>query len=293
MPAALDASPDSLPPLPQFAGFRTVFRWGLFRGLRATRFRVAAILTTVLGAGLGLAAAQDRFPVPIVWEIFDKGVIGIGVPLLALALVGSGYGEEVEEQTLVFHLVRPVSRSTVFLARYASGALPGMVAAALMAVAVVVVSGIGLGAGATLLLAGVAATGAATIGAVYYALAALFRRGLVAGLIYTFVGEGLFQWLPGGVQRLSIMHHVRSLFHRWTDGDFAALSDTVREAVAEARALEEGNTSGLATELMFRKAAAEPWTSTPAALLVCAGVIALALFLGARAVSRKDYALKD
>jgi len=287
-----DAVPATAPVrLPPLARFGVVFRWGLLRGLRATRFRVAFTLVAVLGAGLGYLTTHNQDPAFHLWKLLDGGLLGIGVPLLALSLVGSGYGEEVQEQTLVYHLVRPVSRSTVFLARYVSGAVPGMLAAAVIPVAAALAAGSKVGGPALASLALVGAIGAATVGAVYYALAALFRRGLVAGLAYTFIAEGLFQFLPGGIQRLSLMHHVRSLLHRWTDDAFAKTSTWIASAVERTRDVERGATD--AAGVVFRRAERERWTSTTNAILICAGVIVAALVIGARAVSKKDYALKE
>jgi hypothetical protein len=42
----------------------------------------------------------------------------------------------------------------------------------------------------------VAAIGALTVGSVYYALAAVLKRGLIGGLVYTLVVEGLFSSCP-------------------------------------------------------------------------------------------------
>jgi hypothetical protein len=170
--------------------------------------------------------------------------------------------------------------------------VPGRIAGAVIPVAAALAALSRVETSALVSLALVGAIGAATVGAVYYALAALFRRGLVAGLAYTFVAEGLFQFLPGGIQRLSLMHHVRSLLHRWTDDAFAATSSAIADAVERTRQVEQGDLRN-AAGTVFRRAAREPWTSTPNALLICACVIVAALWIGSRAVSRKDYALKE
>jgi len=278
--------------LPRFAGFGVVFRWGLRRALRAKRFRIAAVLLALLGLGLGYAATHDADPIRVVWDTFDVGILGIGIPLVALSLIGGGYAEEIDEQTLVYHLVRPVRRSTIFQARFVAGAIPGVVAAAAMTGAMLLVSKASPGTGATTSMIAVSAIGVMTVGAVYYALAALFRRGLVAGLVYTFVAEGAFQWLPGGIQRLSLMHHVRSLYHNWTDDAFAATSESIRRTVDAERRKDLGDALRDPTD-MLRQALREPWTSTTTALLICAGVVVAALVIGSRAVSKKDYALKE
>jgi hypothetical protein len=283
---AYDALPLRLPPLAR-AG--TVFSWGLRRTFRSRLFVVSAGLALLAGWGLGAIVPRHDDAAEALWVLLGEPFLGIVVPLVALALVGTGFGEEVQEQTLVFHLVRPVSRRTVFLARYASGVPPAALVSALLIVTAVWASGVPLPVRATWTAAGVAAVGAATVGALYYALAALFRRGLIAGLVYTFLIEGAFQFLPGTVQKLSLMHHVRSVFHRLLDDDFSALSSRVSETVASRAAGVDADAEAMAL------AAAErvEWTSVPTALVLFAAVIAVTLFAGARAVARKDFALKD
>jgi ABC-type transport system involved in multi-copper enzyme maturation permease subunit len=273
------------PRLPPLARFSTVFAWGVRRAVRSRRFALTAGIATLAGLGLGWVARQHPDEVFAAWHLLGESLLGVAVPLVALALVGSGFGEEVQDRTLVFHLVRPVSRTTVFLARFLAGLLCGVVASAAMLLAAA--SFLDLPGGALLRLAAIGALGTATVGSVYYALAALFRRGLVAGLVYTFVVEGFVQFLPGSIQKLSLMHHVRSVFHRSLDEEFAARSSEVSAALAPPPP------ATLDPSDLVQAGAREEWTTVPSALLVCGVVIAGALLLAARSVARRDFALKD
>jgi ABC-type transport system involved in multi-copper enzyme maturation permease subunit len=279
-------------PLPLLQGFAPLFSWGVRRGLRATRFRAALILTVLLGALVGYSGRFTPDPTYHLWHSLEAGLLGIVVPLVALGVVGGGYGEEVQEQTLVYHLVRPVSRSTMFLARFVAGALPGMLAAAVVAVGPLLVSKVQVPVSVIISSALIFGAGAALVGAIYYTLAATFQRGLVAGLIYTFVVEGLFQFLPGSIQNLSLMHHVRSLFHHAVDSDFAPLSARIREEIARRSGVPRGF-GDKPEEMLFRRAAQEPWTGTGTAILICLVVAAAVLAIGVRVVRRRDFALKD
>lgn len=274
------------PRLLPLARFGVVFGWGLRRAFRGRKIAVAAVLAIGLSLVVGIATAQSADPPFELWTLLDVAVLGIGGPLLALALVGGGFGEEIQDQTLVFHLVRPVSRTTVFLARYAAGLVPAAALAAAATLVTIVLSGVSLPWAVTGAVAGIAALGVATVGAVYYALAALFKRGLVAGLVYTFVVESFFQFMPGAIQKLSLTHHIRSLYHRVADGPLSALSPRIQLAIDEAKRFTFA-TKGPA------RAAAEPWTETSSALLICAIVAVTVLLYAARAVRRRDFALKD
>ncbi|MBL9087790.1 MAG: ABC transporter permease [Planctomycetia bacterium] len=273
-----------------FEGFSVVFAWGLRRGFSAKRFRWTAGLTLGIGILLALLHGGARDAAFRLWMSLDNGMLGVGVPLVALALAGGGYAEEVADQTLVYHLVRPVSRATVFLGRFAAGIVPCIATAVALVLAVMLATGVSLPPMVYVKTAAVAGIGATCVGAVYFALGALFRRGLIAGLVYTFVVEALFQFLPGSVQNLSLMHHVRSVFHRWCDADFAPLSRGIAGRIA-AQA-QGGPQVGRPQDIVFQRAT-EVWSSAGNALLICGSVLVIALAAGCMAVKRTDYALKD
>jgi ABC-type transport system involved in multi-copper enzyme maturation permease subunit len=267
--------------------FGVVFGWGLRRLFKTKKFAWTAGLSVAVAALAGLAISGMKDPAYDLWDFLGTSVLGVCVPLIALALAAGGFGEEVSEQTLVFHLVRPISRTTLFIARFAAGIGPAIAAACALCLVATILSGVGLPLATVGLLLATAALGTVVVGAVYYALAALFRRGLVAGLVYTFVIEVFFQFIPGSVQKLALSHHVRSLFHRLCDADFAALSQRV------AREAERGNNSVIKARRIQDIIAPEPWSTIPHALLVCGIVAVAALLIGARTIRRRDFALKD
>jgi ABC-2 type transport system permease protein len=273
--------------LAPFARFGVVLAWALRRTLRSRKFVITALLA-VSGAGLLSVLVGRHSPDRVFdfWTALDGAFLGGGLPLIALALVAGGFGEEVQDQTLVYLLVRPVSRTTAFVGRYTGGALAGAFVGAAMVGIATLVSHARVDMGTVLTIAAIAALGVATIGALYYVLAALFRRGLVAGLIYTFVVEGLFQGIPGSTRKLSILHHVRSLFHDATDDAFVPLSPSIAEAVREAADTSRPAMRGLGSVV-------EPWTTAPVALVVCACVIVGALFIGSALIRHRDFPLKD
>jgi len=283
-PARLAVPTPRLAPL---ARFPVVFTWGIRRLFKTKKFIFTGVIVAGLSVLAGLGIAGSRDPARELWTFLGTPALGVCVPLIALALTAGGFGEEVAEQTLVFHLVRPVSRTTLFVGRFAAGLLPAIVAASALCLITTMLSGVGVpirALGACVLCA---AVGVSVVGAIYYALAALFRRGLVAGLVYTFVIEGFFQFIPGSVQKLALTHHIRSLFHRWVDDDFATLSSRV------AAEIRRGNTAVIRPKSIRDLVTPEPWSSIPDALLICGIVAVLALLLGAWTVRRRDFALKD
>jgi ABC-type transport system involved in multi-copper enzyme maturation permease subunit len=276
------------PPLPApgprgtrlpLAGFAPVFVWGITRVLRRKKLILVAVVVGALGilvgrqlVGLTLDASSPLFKLA---RVLDRSVLTFGLPLIALVLVGEGFTYEVQSRTLVYHLVRPVSRTTVFLARFFSGALPAAAVALLLLVTLILASGAGVGAQVWWSLPVTAGLGTLALGAVYYGLAALLRHGLIAGLIYTFVVETLISSVPGSMQKLSVMFYVRSLHHGLTEGALPVVPPEIEQnplLQAATQVTESGTTQSIVTLL---------------------AITAFALGLGAWRVATRDWALKE
>lgn len=255
------------------AGFVPVFAWGLTRVVRRRKLVVVALVVGAAGVLLGHEVVDGS--VIRLARVLDRNVLTFGLPLIALVLVGEGFAYEVQSRTLVYHLVRPVSRATVFLARFFSGAVPAMLIALLFLATLVLSSGTGVYERIWLSLPVTAGLGTLALGAIYYTLAALFRHGLVAGLVYTFVVETLISSVPGSMQKLSVMFHVRSLHHGLTTGILPVVPPR----------------SDPDTFLRSAKIISEDGVGE--SVLVLLAITAVALAFGAWRVSHRDWALKD
>jgi len=255
-------------------GFLPVFTFGLVRVVRWSRVLLVAAGSAGLGAVVGFEASRTDRPAEALAVVLDRGVLAFGLPVVTLLLAGEGFAFETHARTLVYHLVRPVSRVTVFLARFLSGWVPSALASLALLLAVVLASGVAFPAHAFPGLAATAALATLTLGAIYYTLGALFRNGLVAGLVYTFVVETLVSSVPGAMQTFSVMFQVRSLAHHATAGVLPSAP------AAEGTSILPGATL---------VADATPTGAAVALLLVAAIVLAV----GAWRTARRDFALKD
>ena len=298
---------DVLPPTPPrtraslpLAGFWASFRWGL----RLTCSWKRLLLVSLIACGL--AYALGRFDVgekhwdrPTdayfdLWDLYDTSVLKFLLPIISLVIVSRGFSAEVSERTLVYHLVRPISRTTLCLSRFLSGVVPAAFISLLTLVTLSLASGLDLPQSYWLSLPATSLVCTLAVGSVYYAFSTLLRRGMIAALIYTFVFEPLFSGQSGAMQKLSIMFHVRGVHHGLTDEGFAERSREV------ARALEPAD--------MFNFDAITNWAN-PSALLeirdriayetpVVASVTVACITLGLLAftcwrVAQKDFPLKD
>jgi len=257
------------------AGFVPVFTWGVARVLRRKKLLFVAAIVAGLAVLLGRIIADSTRPLQDLAEVLDFSILSFGLPLIVLILVGEGFTYEVQARTLVYHLVRPVSRTTIFLARFFSGAVPAACVALLLLVVLLAASGADVEAKVWLSLPVTAVLGTLALGAVYYALAALLRHGLIAGLIYTFVVETLISSVPGSMQKFSVMFYVRSLHHGLTEG---ALPVVVPE-------IEQNPLLRAATEVSK--------VGTTQAIVTLLGITVVALAIGAWRVSTRDWALKE
>ncbi len=284
--------------LPPLAGFGPAFGWGLKLTCRWPRMLgiggVGVVLCWWLGAAFVGAKRRGR---PNdewldLWTLLDEGMLGYIVPLIALLTIASGFRVELGRKTFVFHLVRPISRTTLFLARFFAGVLPSWILCTLVLVVTCSASGLDLPSEVWLSLPVTALIGSLAVGAFYYVVTTLFRGGMIVALVYTFVFEGLFASSRGAMQKLSIMFHVRGVHHGMTDDVFAAESKHVVAALNPAFDLSEladGNLLSVMTKLRERVAYDEPQM----ALLICGGITIGLLAYGAYRIGRRDFPLKD
>ncbi|MDA1194030.1 MAG: ABC transporter permease subunit [Planctomycetota bacterium] len=287
----------SSPRLRPLAGFGPVCACGLrltcsWRRLLATGLPVLA-LCWVLGDRYVGAHHQGR-PADAwldLWMLLDQALLGYLVPLVALLTIASGLRVEMGRKTLVYHLVRPVSRTTLFLARFVSGVLPSTLLGTLALATTCLASGLAIPAALWLTLPVTAFVGAVTVGAFYYTVTTLFRGGMIIALAYTFVFESLFAGTRGAMQKASIMFHVRGVHHGLTDDLFTEQSANVLAALNPKPDLGDINWMSVSMfqELRERVAYDPPAT----AALVCLGIAVAALLYGAYRFSQRDFPLKD
>jgi ABC-2 type transport system permease protein len=141
------------------------------------------------------------------------------IPFVGLLWGTTLLTDEIDGKTLVYLWTRPNGRGTLFAAR---AVLLGVCLAIFSFTAVTSVylcifagqkSSENLWANAAMIIWD---TRALALGAVAYAaagllLASLFKRALVVGLVYVYAVDGVGQFLPGFLRKLSLRHYVLSL----------------------------------------------------------------------------------
>lgn len=300
------APPLVLPPYRPFQGFLPAYTWGVRLTLgRRRRLAIVLIFGALLGFLIGTQGiGRRRLHLPgdgafDLWRAFDQSLLPYLIPLVALTLVAGGFQREIADRTLVYHLVRPISRRTLFLARFLAGVTVAAPVALVPMATAVATSDVNVPLVVWASLPVTATLGVLSAGAVYFLLSAWLRWGAIAGLVYTFALDNLIRNTPGSMQRLSASYYLRSVHHGLTDQAFAGLSPTVAgrleqdaDLLREAGQFEERAASGQFDPGMM-PIARIPWMEVPEATLTLLGASAALLAVGLWIVSRRDYALKE
>jgi ABC-2 type transport system permease protein len=145
-------------------------------------------------------------------------VVRIILPLVALVFGTAALGSELEDGTAVHLLTKPISRATIVLAKVAvAGTLTAALVVPSTVIAVLLLARTGSDAvvAAPSMAVGVLA-GSYLYVAVFTALSVLTSRGLLLGLGYALIWEGLLAGVLPGTQVFSIREYLRGIVHLLT-----------------------------------------------------------------------------
>jgi ABC-type Na+ efflux pump permease subunit len=237
----------------------------------------APVLIAVLLRGIhemGLSSFRVN-GVPVPGPVIFGGMIWLLYLRFVVPVLGAFYGttliaDEVEDRTITYLFTRPVPRGAVIIGKYLAYlactglvVLPSVTAVYLL---VTPVSGGAIGGTFPQLLIdlGLLAMGLAAYGAVFALIGALVPRPLVAGLLLIFGWEQIALFVPGYLRRFTVAHYLQAL---------------VPHAMPQ-------NDAVSAIQSLF----SEP-PSAASSLASLAVIVAVALWLAARVVERREYVL--
>ena len=184
------------------------------RALLGRRRTILMLLLAGVPVLLGLLVRANGSGVRDVGATLDGLVVRVVLPLVALVFGTAALGSELEDGTAVHILTKPIRRSTIVVAKIA---VAGTLTAALLVPSTVI---------AGLLLARAGSSGqlsitfAMAIGvlvgsyvyvAIFVALSVATSRGLIIGLGYALIWEGVLAGLLPGSQVFSVREYVRGI----------------------------------------------------------------------------------
>jgi ABC-2 type transport system permease protein len=186
-----------------------------FLGGKAVRVVVALSLIPVVFALIYMLNPDVDRPTVFLGDIFTEVIIPTLMPLTILVLATSAFGDEIEDRTLPYLTLKPVSRFRIVLEKLlGSIVVSGPIVIAGLAIAFVLTFK-GDASDHLRFFGAMAATAAvATVAysAIFMLVSLLISRALVAALIYSFVWETILGRFVPGLRYVSIRHFVRSVF---------------------------------------------------------------------------------
>ena len=160
--------------------------------------------------------------------IVDTLLVAGILPLVTMALATASFGNEIEDKTLSYIMLKPVPRWKI--------ALPKMIAPILVAGPIVVISGvaaayIGLDSGFKTPLAVGAAllVGVVAYSAVFTWAGLITTRALSFAIVYVFLWEGVVSTFISGVRYLSVRGYTLAAMHGLDKTGLESMSDRVIE----------------------------------------------------------------
>ena len=175
-----------------------------------------------------LAGDESDFAQGFTNVLLDGMIVGAIVPIVTMALATAAFGDELEDRTLSYLVLKPVPRSLIVLPKLLASII---IAGPLLITSGVVVTLWGLqGGGQAALAVGAALfAGVVAYAAVFTWAGLISSRALGFALIYVFLWEGLISSFLGGGRYLSVRGYTLAILHGIDDKSFEALGQRVIE----------------------------------------------------------------
>ena len=157
--------------------------------------------------------------------MIDAMIVGGIMPIVTMTVAAAAFGNELEDRTLYYLVLKPVSRVHITLAK--------LLAAFVLAAPVVVASGVvatalvGADAGAVLTVGIALLAGVAAYASIFTWAGLITPRALSYGLVYVLVWEGILSSFLTGVRYLSVRGYTLSLLHGIDAKNFEILEERV------------------------------------------------------------------
>jgi len=200
-----------------------------FTGGRTVRLVLALSLIPVLFAAIYVARPWEVTPNEFAVDLFRELIVPTLLPIVVLLPATAAFGNELEDGTLPYLLMKPVSRLRLVLGKYAAvllvsipALLVGLAATMLIAAQAPRAGDLGRILAA---MAGASAAAAALLGAVFLLVSLVIPRALLAGMIYIFAWESLLGRFLPGVRAISSREQALLVFDGILSDDFPAASN--------------------------------------------------------------------
>ncbi len=207
-----------------------------FLGGKTVRVVLALAFIPCLFAAVYLINSDVATPSDFLTELFLNVLVAPTLlPITVLVLATAALGNEVEDRTLPYLTLKPISRLRIVLEKLLGVlvvAIPAVVLG-LLATALIVAQA---DAGPSLIepqplgpivraMVLSAAAGTVLIASVFLAVSLVVPRALLFGIVYTFAWESLLGRFLPGIRVVSIRHYVQSIFVHLLDDPVVRLEN--------------------------------------------------------------------
>jgi ABC-2 type transport system permease protein len=200
-----------------------------FTGGRTARLALVLSLIPALFAAIYVVRPWEVTPTEFTTDLFRELIAPTLLPIVVLLPATAAFGNELEDGTLPYLLMKPVSRLRLVLGKYAAVMLVTIPALLAGLAVTVLITAQGPDAGdlgqILVAMAGASAAAAALLGAVFLLVSLVIPRALLAGMIYIFAWESLLGRFLPGVRAISSREHALRVFDGILGGDFATASN--------------------------------------------------------------------
>lgn len=200
-----------------------------FSGGRAIRIVAFFALIPLLFALIYLIEGDS--PMEFMAALFVEIIAPTIIPLAILVLATNALGNELEDRTMVYLVLKPLSRLRIVLEKYAAVVITATIMLWLGTLATFLVAMQGEAAENVDMLVGIWVSVFFAVigyGALFLALSLLVPRALLAGILYSLLWETTFsRWIPG-IRVFSLRHYVQSIYERIFDNPLADIDDPMR-----------------------------------------------------------------
>lgn len=197
-----------------------------------------AALPVGLALLLTLTQGEDETSNSGYINFLDGLLIGAVMPIISLVLATTAFGNEVEDHTLNYLVLKPISRYKIVLAKLLATLVIGCPLVVISGVAVILIGDGGMGAKLVVLDStpqAVAAVGIAlflgsvTYSAVFTWAGLMSTNAMYYALVYVVLWEGVVSSFLGGIRYLSVRGYTLGLVHGLDERSFRELADRVIE----------------------------------------------------------------
>ena len=187
---------------------------------------VPAIFSLIFMLDSGNSTAREFFA-----GIFQEFIAPTLLPIATLILATNALGNEVEDRTMVYLVLKPISRSRIVLEKFAAVALTATLLlweGTLLAYLLAMRGDAGDNIDQLLAICFAQMVGVLGYGALFMAISLIVPRALLAGLIYTLLWESLFGRFIAGIRLISVRHYVQSIYIQLVDNPAIELDEAMR-----------------------------------------------------------------